>query len=34
MAEVMSEAARKSVIAMVAEALLWWMLQPGAICDH
>ena len=34
MAEVMSEAARKSVIAMAAAALLWWMLQPGAVCDH
>lgn len=33
-AEVMSEAARKSVIAMLVETLSWWMLQSGAICDH
>ena len=33
-AEVMSEAARKSVIAIVVETLLWWMFQPGAVCDH
>lgn len=30
----MSEAARKSVIAIVVESLLWWMLQLGVICDH
>lgn len=33
MAEVMSEAARKSVIAMIVEKL-WRMLLSGAICDR
>lgn len=33
-AEAMSEAARKSVIAMLVETLLWWMLQSDVVCDH
>lgn len=32
-AEVMSEAARKSVMAMMLESVMWLMLQPGVICD-
>lgn len=34
MAEVMSEAARKSEMAMVVEAVEQSVLQPGAARDH